>query len=67
MYSGYRSLITHRMCAGIFLASLWFFKIVTCEEQVFHFDEIKLISFSPVDHAFGILFKKSLPNPSSQR
>lgn len=43
------------------------FDNVPCCMKMFDFDDAQFTNFSFVGHAFGIISKKSLPNPRSQR
>jgi len=48
-----------------FVVCLLVFLTVSLEEQKFNFDEVEFI-FSFVAFAFGVISKKSLPNPVSR-
>lgn len=42
--------------------------IVFEKQMLFNTEKVQFISyFLPVDHVFGVVFKKSLPDPRSQR
>ena len=49
------------------IARLFIFLMVFFSVMSFYFDEVRLSVFSFIDYGFGVVAKKSLPNPKSQR
>ena len=48
--------------ARLFIFLMVFFSVIS-----FYFDEVRLSMFSFIDYGFGVVAKKSLPDPKSQR
>lgn len=67
MDSGFKSFIRYMLCKHFYLAFGLPFNFVNCifQREVFNFDEFNLPNFCVC--AFGVVSKKSLLHPRSQR